>query len=110
MTEIEKAKRKFRATKEWKNFRMKMKRLSKNRCCLTGTLLRKGFQVHHLDLNPEHYEDLNEENFVCLNKRSHELVHTIFIYWMKDKGIIDRLVKILEKMEELTNVNFNCRT
>lgn len=101
MTEIEKAKKKFRATKNWKNFRMKMKRVSKNRCCLTGALLRKGFQVHHLDLNPEHYEDLNEENFVCLNKKSHECIHFLYCYYEKDEGILDRLKEILDKMKAI---------
>ena len=97
----EKAKRKFRNTKTWKSFRHQMNVRDKGRDYLTGNKLIKGYELHHMDLNPNNYQNLNEENFVSLNKFSHKFIHWIYRYYEKDRTIIDRLTNILDRMIDL---------
>lgn len=102
MTSNAKEKQKFRATAQWKKFRNFLK---KNRKVdeLTNSPLRKGWQLHHLDLDPKNYKTLLEENFSCLNIKSHDLIHFLYRYYEKDKTIINRLENILEKMYKINN-------
>lgn len=72
-------KTKFRNTKQWKEFRLKLKRERKIDY-ITQKPLRKGFNCHHKDMNPANYENLNPENFEVLNKNTHKIVHEIFRY------------------------------
>ena len=55
MNEAQKLKRKFRQSKEWKSFRNLMKKMSDNKDAITLKPLRKGFQVHHQDLDETKY-------------------------------------------------------
>lgn len=75
---------------------------SKSKDYITGNKLRKGFELHHMDLNPEHYENLdNKENFLCLNKLTHKMLHWLYNYYKNDKKVINRLVEVLERMCEI---------
>lgn len=95
-----KLKGKFRSTSIWKDFR---KTFSKRKDALTGKKLNKGYNLHHLNLNPERYTDLTEGHFVPLNSASHDCIHFLYGYYRKDPEIIVRLVKILEKMKSLND-------
>ena len=101
MNEIQKAKKKFRQSKEWKEFRKLMFSKSGKIDCITRKPLRKGFQVHHLLLDETRYSELNEENFICLNNLTHKFVHWLYTYFIKDPQIIDRIKAELEKMKEI---------
>lgn len=91
----------FRATKEWKDFREERRRLNKVDY-LTQKRLTKGFNLHHMDLDYDHYTDLsNPENFLTLNKKSHDCIHFLYNYYAKDPSIIDRLKECLDKMKQL---------
>lgn len=94
----------FRRSKEWKSFRNKIKKSQKNDP-ITGSPLTKGFNLHHLDLDPKHYTDISkEENFIGLNSQTHEVLHWFFgdgknkRDWKKR---IEKITEILELMEEL---------
>ena len=106
-TNHQKAKTKFRSSKPWKEFRDK-KRKEQQFDPITGAKLTRMANLHHCDLNEEHYEDLsNEDNFVFLNQASHKVVHYFFLKskpseWRKR---IERIIPILEKMEELNSGN-----
>lgn len=80
MNKVQKQKRKVRSTKEWTNFR----KLMYNRCegvdKVTGMPLRKGWQLHHLDMNSERYAELIPEKFICVNRQTHEMIHWVFRY------------------------------
>ena len=99
-------KTKFRATKKWKEFRDHMRELQKTDP-VTGQKLTRLANLHHCDLNEEHYEDLsNEDNFVFLNQMTHRCVHFLFSkskpkQWRER---IERLIPILEKMEKINEV------
>ena len=85
--------------KELKTLRQKKTRKNDE---VTGAKLYKGFQVHHLDLNPDNYSKLDEENFACLNRQTHDFIHWAFRYYDKDPdGFIERFEKILKKMHEI---------
>lgn len=94
------SKTQFRATKEWKEFR---KRMSKRKLDeVTSSPLRKGFNVHHLDLNADNYCNIeNENNFCVLNKKTHDVVHFLYNYYRKDKDVLKRLKLVLDKMCKL---------
>ena len=98
MTKASKEKAKFRATSVWKKFRELLKKERKVDF-ITKKPLRKGFQVHHLDLNENHYKDLNPLNFVTVNKNSHKIIHEIYRYdW---RMILDNLRIVFEQMDKL---------
>ena len=96
---MKKENRSFLLSKIWKNFRKRVYDLFKGKDPLTLSKLYKGYSTHHLDQRKENYYNLDEKRFLPLNKQSHEVVHFLFRYYIKDKKIIDRLVEILDKME-----------
>ena len=101
-SENEKKKRAFRNTKAWRAFRHLV--ISKQKLdFITQKKLSAGCQLHHCDTRSENYKNLNEENFVALNSNTHKMVHWIWTYYQKDKGVIDRLKEVLDKMEEASN-------
>ena len=99
MTEQEKEKKRFRQRKEWREFR-ETQRKKRKIDPITGKKLVKSFELHHLDLNPEHYTDLSEENFIPLNKQTHKFIHWLYTYFLVDEGVIDRLREVLIQMKQ----------
>lgn len=93
-----------RKTKEWKEFRKHL--IDEQKIDpITRKKLTKGCNVHHMDLDVEHYGVLKDENFVVLNRQSHSLIHAIFGHgrhinrdWRER---LDAIRAILEKMEML---------
>ena len=97
----QKDKTKFRQSIKWKKFKTYIKKTRKLDC-ITLYPLRKGWNLHHLNLNEEHYTDLsNETHFEPLNRKTHETIHFLYNYYAKDKEIIDRLRDLLERMYEI---------
>ena len=96
-------KSKFRKTSKWKDFRKKMKAEQKV-CQLTGKPLLKGFNLHHMNLNPEEYKNLKDKTlFLCLNKKSHDVIHFLYTYYKTDEDILKRLEYILKRMKEVNS-------
>ena len=95
------AKAKFRATKEWKEFRKRIFDKQDGKDIITGKKLYKGYNLHHCDMSEANYDKLIEENFVALNKQTHEVLHFLFRYYQKDHTILDRLKTVLDRMNEL---------
>lgn len=87
-----KEKNKFRASKQWKEFRNSLLDERGSQCELCGTKYsgrrKKTLQVHHLD--PDNYTDLNPDKFVLLCSSDHDLVERV-------------AKKILSKNTELLN-------
>lgn len=94
-------KAKFRATKEWKEFRKHIFDKQDGKDIITGKKLYKGYNVHHCDMSEANYDQLIEENFIAINKQTHEALHFLFRYYQKDPTILDRLKTILDRMNEL---------
>ena len=94
-------KSKLRATKEWKEFRKHIFDKQNGKDIITGKPLRKGYNVHHLDLSVENYDQLIEGNFVAVNKQTHEALHFLFRYYQKDPTVLDRFKEVLDRMNEL---------
>lgn len=96
------AKVKFRSTKEWREFRLNM--ISKRGTdYVTGSKLSKRCNLHHLDMREENYADLDEERFMPLNQSTHDAVHFLYRYYVKDRTIIDRLRHVMEMMYECSH-------
>lgn len=73
-----------------------MREVQGGKCYVTGSMLRKTSQLHHLD--PKQYDLLEQERFVFLLTSIHDAIHAIYRYYRKDKAVIDRIVEILERM------------
>lgn len=97
MSKNSELKAKFRKSPEWKNFRKRMADLYDNKDAITGKPLRKGWNLHHLDMSIENYQDLDEDKFIPLNKTTHEMLHQAFRY----SYAIDKLVYYVKKMEKI---------
>ena len=98
MSKVQNKKSKFRATSTWKKFRQQMKQNNKVDF-ITKKPLYKGWNLHHLDLDEDHYTDLDPINFCCLNKQTHEFVHWAFRYDWRE--VLSNLEMVLLKIEEL---------
>lgn len=96
-------KNKFRNSKEWKEFRLKL-RVEQQIDPVTGSKLTKMASCHHLDLDAEHYDQLIDDHFVMLNSKTHETVH--FLYnndYDKMTLRLNNLKKLLDKMWQINN-------
>lgn len=98
----------FRRSKEWKEFRIKIRKHQK-KDPITGSPLNKSYNLHHLDENPEHYSDISDEShFIGLNSTSHSVIHYIWgdgnrrYDWKKR---IQRIVEICSLMDEINGIN-----
>ena len=56
-----------------------------------------------MDLNPRNYANLKKSNFVLVNGEVHEIIHYLYGIYRKDRDVLKRLKKILDKMVELNN-------
>lgn len=100
MTSSQKMKTTFRSSAKWKKFRSWIKK-ERRVDAVTGKPLLKGFNVHHCDLNEQHYTDIsNPDNFECLNRTSHKVIHWLYRYsnW---RDVLFNIGRILEKMEKI---------
>ena len=97
-TEDARIKAEFRKSLKWKRWRYEMVDYYGNKDALTNKPLHKGFNVHHLSMKVEEYTILSPERFRTLNSESHDCIHFLFRYYVKDPFIIDRLKLILEEM------------
>ena len=95
------AKAKFRQSKAWKEFRKRIFDKQDGKDIITGKKLYRGYNVHHLDMSAENYDQLMEENFIAVNKTTHETIHALFRYYKNDKGILNRIKQVLDKMVEM---------
>ncbi len=95
-----KEKGKFRLTSVWRKFREKFKG---KKDPITLKPVCKGYQLHHLLLDPAMYSDLTVSHYVPLGPQCHEVVHWLYGYYRHDKKILTRLKKILDKMVELND-------
>lgn len=97
----QKEKSRFRRSTEWRNFKARMRK-ERRVDCITLHPLRKGHALHHMDLREENYGDLSDETrFEPLNRRTHEVVHWLYVYYSRDKGVIDRLRSVMDRMAEI---------
>lgn len=96
----------FRRTKTWKDFRTKKFEDQDGIDPVTNKKLYKGANLHHLDLNEEHYEDISDEtHFVLLNKKTHDCIHFLYNYYKVDPEVLERVRQILQKMKEINNLH-----
>ena len=93
-------KSKFRETTVWKEFR---KKFIGKQDPITLKKLPKRFNLHHMNLRPDCYMELKMDNFEALNGTTHDLVHYLYGYYRKDKNILKRLQRILDRMVEIND-------
>ena len=98
MDNFQKKKESFRQSEKWKKFR-KFKYTESSKDYITHKRLRNNYNLHHLDLNPNHYQDLDDpSHFENLNSDMHSVVHKLYPFYKKDPEVLDRLKEILDRM------------
>lgn len=95
------SKAKVRATPEWRQLRIDLSDEYWNYDPITNKPLRKGFNVHHMRLDPEKYGDLEQRYFLPLNKQTHEFLHWAYRYARNDEDFMKRLCYFVGQMVEL---------
>ena len=100
MNEIQRIKRNFRNTKVFKQHKAKKKKEFGGLDTITMHKLRKGWSLHHEDLNEEHYKILNDYFLPC-NNLTHKFIHWLYGYYIKDPQIIDRIKAEMIKMKAI---------
>jgi len=98
MTESQKRKRKLRTSKNWKFKKLSEMKRAEGKDEITLKPLRKGWQLHHNCLDENQYENM-DNSFLCCNRKTHDFVHWLFIYYKNDVTIIDRIKKEMEEMK-----------
>lgn len=93
-------KSKFRETTFWKSFRDSFKGMLDP---ITLKKVPKRFALHHLCLDARQYMILRKDRFAPHNSKMHEIVHYLYGYYRKDKNIIKRLQKELDRMVEIND-------
>ena len=103
-SKLQSEKTKFRRTSKWMKFR-KMMKAAQVVDPITGSRLSPTCNLHHKDLNPDHYTDIsNKERFVCLNKTSHDVVHFLWQSHCGWRKAVLSLIAILKSMEQINKM------
>ena len=91
-----------RKTKEWKEFRKHL--IEKQKVSfISGKKLTKVANCHHLDLHLENYGVFDDDHQVMLNRKDHELIHSVYgdERHRKDwRKIIERLTELCIMMDK----------
>lgn len=91
---FQKMKTKFRSTKEWKEFRRKLKAKQKVDP-ITLRPLSTRTNCHHYWLDPNQYQNLKNENyFVCYEHMTHKMIH--FLYNVAKRRGLEPLLESLK--------------
>ena len=107
MNEAQKKKRNFRKRKAWKDFKLRKKKECGGKDLITLSKLGKRWELHHEDLWEENYEVLND-NFLPCNNQTHEMIHWLYRYYVKDPEIIDRIKAEMERMKAINQGGEKC--
>ena len=101
MNEVQKKKRNIRKSKAWDAKRKSERKRAGNKDEITLKPLRKGWALHHEDLDAENYGNLDGDDFLCVNNLTHKMIHWLWTYYKTDTQIIDRLRVEMIKMAEI---------
>lgn len=80
----QKDKARIRKSPEWSQLKIDVAEKFNHKDPITGETLRKGWNLHHLDMSDEHYDDLSIEDpfgnprFIPLNRSTHDYIHALF--------------------------------
>lgn len=108
-------KTKFRKTSFWKEFRKKhfikeQKKLKNGKIKdipnideVTLRPLTKYYDLHHLNLNSQHYTELDDSNFKALNPKTHECIHWFYSEYCKDPSFRERFLDVIDLMYKIND-------
>lgn len=95
----------FRGSVAWKTLKGQIAHLQNNKCFVSGRPLTNRANLHHLDLDPEHYEYVEDASrFVYLSADIHDAVHTLFKCPVGWKKALENLAVVLQRMDELNGL------
>ena len=101
LSKLQKEKRNWRNSKEWKSFRHKMNVKQKGIDPITGGKLSRGANLHHrhVTADEEEYKNIsNEDDYVMLNLMTHKVLHFCYTYYKKyGRDFLDRIEQELNK-------------
>ena len=92
----------FRHSAAWKSLKEQISHIQQNKCFVSGRPLTGKAALHHLDLDPDHYEDISDAaRFVYLSADIHDAVHTLYKCPVGWKKALETLAGVLQRMDEL---------
>lgn len=95
-------KRAVRKSVEWKELKELVFNRQDGKDALTGKPLKRGWALHHLNINPDFYDDLDPSHFIAVTPTSHQLIHTLFDnYQTLNFNYLEFLVKNMVKLKEM---------
>ena len=100
MNSVQKAKRNWRSSKAWKEFRKKIMHEQHDKDPITGSKLKGKWALHHrhISANEEEYCDISKpEEYTALLAMTHRTLHFLYTYWKKDPDILKRIEEEFKK-------------
>lgn len=95
----------FRGSVVRKTLKGQIAHLQNNKCFVSGRPLTNRANLHHLDLDPEHYEYVEDASrLVYLSADIHDAVHTLFKCPVGWKKALENLAVVLQRMDELNGL------
>lgn len=95
----------FRGSVAWKALKGQVAHLQNNKCFVSGRPLTNRANLHHLDLDLDHYEQIDDiSRFVYLSADIHDAVHTLYkcpVGWRKALG---NMAAVMQRMDELNGL------
>lgn len=105
MTQYDKAG--FRMTPEWHEWKAVCKENCGGVDFITDERLKRGWELHHLDMNNSAYSRLgNIEDFLPLNKESHKCIHFLYPFFKKCKGT-GEWKEMMDRIEIVLSIMYN---
>lgn len=92
----------IRGSAAWKSLKERLLDAQGNKCFVSGRIMSSRQTLHHLDLDPEHYDRLTDASlFVCVSSDVHDALHTLYrcpIGWRK---ALENMASLFSRMDEI---------
>lgn len=95
----------IRGSAAWRFLKSRLLQAQNNRCFVSGRKLASRPTLHHLDIDPDHYDRLSDEsNFICVSADVHDALHMLYrcpIGWRK---AMENMASVFQRMDELNGL------
>lgn len=104
----------IRKSKKWNQLRIDVAEKFNHKDPITGEPLRTGWNLHHVDQNPDHYADFTLDSpagiprFLPLNRTTHEMIHSFYRSMTRKKNPRDMesfFKNMLRRLKEMSAIN-----
>lgn len=95
----------LRGSAAWRWLKTRLSRMQGGKCAVSGRKLTTRAAVHHLDLDPEHYDRLDEDaNFVYVSAEIHDALHTLYKCPLGWKAALANIADVFQRMDSINGL------